>query len=126
MTDPKKAKGDKFERDLRDHFLARGWDADRTRAGYARDHGDIHLAVTPTGPRVIVQAKNHRRITLPEWLRQMAEQKHDAGAEHAVLVVKRSGIGDPGKSYAVMELDDLLALLRQAGYGSPTVEEAAS
>jgi hypothetical protein len=118
VTNPNKIKGDKFELALREHCRAAGFDADRTRAGYARDHGDIHLAAGVSGPRVIVQAKNHREMRLFEWLREVAEQRDAAGAEHGFVVVKRPRVGDPGRQYAVLELDWLLALLREAGYGA--------
>jgi hypothetical protein len=126
MAHPNKTKGDAYERAVRDHCQAAGFDADRTRAGYARDHGDIHLATSPVGPRVIVQAKNHARLCLSEWLQQLDEQVGESGARHGFLAVKRRGVGDPGKSYAVMELDALLVLLRQAGYGSPIPEEKSA
>lgn len=118
MSHPNKRKGDAFEIVLREHCRAAGFDADRTRAGYARDHGDLHLAATPAGPQVIGQAKNVRAINLAEFLRDTAEQRDAAGARHGFAVVKRRGVADPGRSYAVLELDWLLALLREAGYGS--------
>lgn len=123
MAHPNKRRGDAFEIAVREHCRDLGFDAERTRAGYARDHGDIHLAATATRPRVIAQVKNHARLALAEWLGETAEQTRESGAEHGFVVVKRRGVGDPGKSYAVMELDALLALLRQAGYASPTSEE---
>jgi hypothetical protein len=123
MSHPNKVKGDAFERALREHCRAAGFDADRTRAGYARDHGDLHLAATPAGPQVIGQAKNVRTIDLAGFLRDTAEQRDAAGARHGFAVVKRRGIADVGRSYAVLELDWLLALLREAGYGS-TPEDA--
>lgn len=118
VSHPNKAKGDAFERALREHCRAAGFDADRTRAGYARDHGDLHLDATPAGPRVIVQAKNVRAIDLSGFLADVAEQRDAAGAEYGFAVVKRRGVGDPGRSYAVLELDWLLDLLREAGYAA--------
>lgn len=116
MAHPNKRRGDAFEATVRDHARDHGFPwAERTRAGYARDHGDLHL--DPPSLGVIVQCKNHGRIELAGWLAQLAEQTADAGAEHGVLVVKRRGVADPGRSYAVMELDALLRLLRAAGYG---------
>ena len=119
MTDPNKAKGDAWERAVRDHARTHGFPwTERTRAGYARDHGDLHLV---PGPAVIAQAKNHARLCLPEWLRQLDEQVVDSGAEHGFLVLKRRGVGDPGKAFVVVELDAHLRLLRAAGYGEPIV-----
>ena len=122
MTNPNKVKGDAFERAVRDHVQANGFPwAEKTRAGYARDHGDLHLdpLAMAKGSGVIVQAKNHARLALPDWLRGLEQQVADSGAEHGVLVVKRRGVGDAGKSFAVMELDAMLRLLRAAGYGTP-------
>lgn len=117
MTSTQKAKGDRFESAVRDHCRTHGFPwTERTRAGYTRDHGDLHLV---PGPAVIVQAKNCRTWRLAEWVAELAEQQHAAGAEHGVLVVKRPGVGDPGRAYAVLELDALLRLLRAAGYGEP-------
>lgn len=117
MTSTQKAKGDAWERAVRDHCRDHGFPwTERTRAGYTRDHGDLHL--TP-GPGVIAQAKNHQRICLPEWLAQLDTQTVDAGADHGFLAVKRRGVADPGRAYAVLELDALLRLLRAAGYGEP-------
>jgi len=117
MTSTQKAKGDRFEAAVRDHCRDHGFPwTERTRAGYERDHGDLHL--TP-GPGAILQAKNCRTWRLAEWATELAEQQEASGAEHAALVVKRPRVGDPGKAYAVLELDALLRLLRAAGYGEP-------
>lgn len=122
MSNPSKVKGDAFERAVQDYLQANGFPwTEKTRAGYARDHGDLHLVPTRA---VIAQCKNHSRITLPEWLSQLDEQVADAGAAHGFLAVKRRGVGDPGRSYAVLELSALARLLREAGYGSP-LEEAS-
>ncbi len=118
MPNPKKTKGDAWERAVRDHARTHGFPwTERTRAGYARDHGDLHLV---PGPAVIAQAKNHARLCLSEWLEQLAHQVTDCGAEHGFLLVKRRGIGDPGQGYAVQTYDAHLRLLRAAGYGEPT------
>lgn len=115
MSNPNKIKGDAFERSVQDYLQANGFPwTEKTRAGYARDHGDLHLV---PGPAVIAQAKNVRAWRLPEWVDELAEQIVDAKADHGVLVVKRPRVADPGRSYAVMELSALVRLLREAGYG---------
>lgn len=123
---PNKRKGDVFERAIRDHCRAAGWDADRTRAGYERDYGDIHLAASVTGPAVILQAKNEKTINLAGYVRDTHEQRVAAGAEHGAAVVKRRGVGDPGQSYVITTLDDYLRLLEAAGYTSTVPEEGAA
>lgn len=124
MSNPNKRRGDAFELAVQDHLQANGFPwTEKTRAGYARDHGDLHLV---PGPAVIAQAKNFTRIRLPEWLAELAEQVEHADADHGFLVVKRRGVADPGRSYAVLELDSLIALLRAAGYGTAPDAPAAS
>ena len=117
MTNANKAKGDTFERSITNYLVARGIDAVRTRAGYERDYGDIHIrrADTSVWPSAILQAKNHRTWKLAEWVRGLARQVEEAKALHGALVVKRPGISAPGAQYVVMELDEWLSLLRAAG-----------
>jgi hypothetical protein len=111
MTNVQKVKGDVFERLVRDHAEARGFRAERTRAGYARDAGDVHLLTDAGRVLATLQAKNHRTWCLAEWLRELAEQRTEAKALHAALVIKRRGVADPGQSYVVLTLDNYLDLL---------------
>lgn len=116
MVHPNKRRGDRFEIAVREHCREAGFDADRTRAGYARDYGDIHLAATPAGPRLILQTKNVREPRWSEFVRETEEQREAAGAEHGAAVVKRRGVGDVGQSYVVQTLDEYLEMARRAGY----------
>lgn len=121
MTNANKNRGDVFERVIRDHLDLSGFAVRRTRAGYERDAGDLHVLVeTQYGwrPKVIVQAKNRAAMRFGEWLTGLVQQRDEAKASHGVLVVKRRGVGAAGRQYAVMELDDLIALLREAGYAN--------
>jgi hypothetical protein len=111
MTNPNKVKGDVFERAVRDHAEKRGLRAEKTRAGYARDAGDVHILADMGGVLATLQAKNHRTWCLPEWLRALTEQRTEAKAQTAALVIKRRGTGDPGQSYVVLPYDDYLDLL---------------
>ncbi|MBM4496211.1 hypothetical protein GS426_11240 [Rhodococcus hoagii] len=95
MSNPNKAKGDRAERAVRDYLRANGFPhCERTRAGYTRDAGDLHPA-----PGLTVQVKDRAQYAWPEWLRQLDEQRDEAKADHAVLVVKRRGLGDPGSGW---------------------------
>ena len=116
MTSANKRRGDRWELAVQDHAQANGFPwCEKTRAGYERDEGDLHLV---PGPSVIVQAKNHAAMRLPEWLRQLDEQLANSDAAHGFLAVKVRGVGDPGQCLAVMRIDAALALLREAGYGT--------
>lgn len=121
MSNPNKAKGDSFELAAQKYAQSHGFPwTEKTRAGYARDWADLHLE--PVGRAVIAQCKNHNRLTFPEWLVQLRSQVERAGARHGFLVVKRRGVSDPGRSLAVMELEQFLVLLREAGYGDEITE----
>lgn len=112
-----KRKGDRTEMAARDHYRATGFPGtERTRAGYTRDAGDLHLA-----PGVITQVKNCRKLQWTEWLAELDAQQREASADVAFLTVKRPSMGDTkvGQWLAVMPVDQLAALIRAAGYGTP-------
>lgn len=131
VTNASKAKGDAFELSITRYLVTRGIDAARTRAGYERDYGDIHIrrSATSAWPAVALQAKNHRAWKLAEWMRALPAQVAEAKALTGALVVKRPGVTDPGKQYVVVELDTYLELLDSAGLTeeapglAPTTEE---
>lgn len=119
MANPMKNKGDRYERDLTDWFRLDGFpDAKRTRAGYERDAGDIHLDPDPaTGARVICQAKDVKTAVWTEWLDGLAEQIDAARAEFGFIAWKRSRPGKSPLHLAVVPVEDMLWLLTAAGYG---------
>jgi hypothetical protein len=57
-------------------------------------------------------------MNLSGWLNDTVEQAKRLDDAVPVLVVKRAGKGEKalGDSYAVMRLEDLVELLRDAGY----------
>ncbi|MCK0516978.1 hypothetical protein [Williamsia sp. DF01-3] len=113
MAHPNKTKGDRAERAVRDYLRSNGFPrTERTRAGYTRDAGDLHPCQGLT-----VQVKDRAAYAWPEWFRQLREQRAEAKADHAVLVLKRRGLGDPGEWLAVMPLSEMTRLLKAAGYG---------
>lgn len=112
MTNHHKVAGDRFERAvthwLRSHGFAH---AERTRAGHARDWGDIHL--TPDRA-AILQCKAVREWRAAEWMRDLAEQIKNAGATHGAVIVKRRGTTNPGDAYVLTTLTAFTALLQAA------------
>lgn len=124
MVNPSKIKGDEFERDLRalasepEGALAEaGLTVERTRAGYERDHGDLHVLTADRQLLLTIQAKNRRERKWSEWLAATERQRIAARARFAALIVKRNGIGDVGRSYVISTVTgylDLLASLHQA------------
>ncbi|MBM4707864.1 hypothetical protein GS982_01690 [Rhodococcus hoagii] len=124
MPNKQKSRGDQFERDVRMLAVMNGFPgAQRTRAGYQRDAGDIHLDPgVGLSPGVIVQCKWVQSPNWSEWDRQLAEQKDESGAEVALIAMKRSRPGKSPLLFAVMPLEDTFTLLRRAGYGTPLEE----
>jgi hypothetical protein len=93
---------------LRDHGFPY---AERRALNGQYDKGDI----TGTGP-LVWECKNHKTLALSEWIQETEQERVNADAEFGVLVVKRRGVFDAGQSYAVMPLEAIVRLLKQAGY----------
>lgn len=118
MTNASKRKGDEFEwalvalgEDPNGSLAAVGLTVERTRAGYERDEGDL-LVLTPDRQRLAtLQAKNRRERKWSEWLAATETQMVTARARYSALVVKRNGIGDAGRSYAITTTREHLRLL---------------
>lgn len=65
------------------------------------------------------EIKNHKKYAIGAWLRELAIEKKNAKADHAFLIVKPNGVGveNAGKWWAIMYGEDLVNLVREAGYG---------
>ena len=75
------------------------------------DKGDV----TGTGP-LVWECKNHKELALSEWLRETEQERINAAADYGILVAKRRGVWDAGQQYAVLPLEAMVRLLKQAGY----------
>ena len=76
------------------------------------DKGDI----TGTDPRLVWECKNQKILNFSTWLHEAETERVNAGAELGIVVAKRRGYGNPSDQYAVLRLEDLLTLLKKAGY----------
>jgi hypothetical protein len=85
--------------------------AERRALHGALDKGDV----TGTGP-LVWECKNHKELALSEWLRETEVERVNANADFGIVVAKRRGVWDAGQSYAVVTLDAMVRLLKQAGY----------
>lgn len=75
------------------------------------DRGDIAGI-----PNVVIEVKNHQRMTLAEWLAELdAEIKNDK-AETGIVIHKRKGTTNVNDWYATMPARLWLELIRKAGY----------
>lgn len=120
MGNRHKAKGTTFETLIKNYLVSKEFkDARRAVLEGAEDKGDIHgIRHEETLRNVCIQCKNDKSFNFSGWLNDTVEQAGRLNDAVPVLVVKRKGKGDKavGDSYAVMRLDDLVALLQEAGY----------
>ena len=120
MANPAKQKGTSFETLIKDFLNSNGFpNAHRTALKSGADTGDINgIRHCSSDKQVTVQCKNQKAHNLSGWLNDTVEQAARLGDALPVLVVKRAGKGKAavGDSYAVMRLDDLISLLKEAGF----------
>jgi len=121
MGNTHKAKGTAFETLVVKFLRGRGFNKayrPATKGGY--DTGDIN-GVTSSRRQAVFQCKNQRKFALSEWLDATVEQanQEEVGRNALpILVVKRPGVGEKslGDTYAILRLEDLSSLLKEAGY----------
>lgn len=113
MTHPNARKGRdaelKVARFMADHGFP--YAEPTRRSGWADDRGDIDGC-----PGLTVEVKAERRIDLPQYLRELADEMENAGTGHGVVVVKKRGTTNPADWYAVMSFGEWCALAKEAGW----------
>ena len=67
-------------------------------------------------PGVVIEVKDHAKITLSEWLKELEQEMANAEADTGVVVAKKRGTLDVGEWYAVMPVHVWVSLLKAAGY----------
>lgn len=121
MGNRMKAKGTSFEtlivRYLRERSFRKSY-RPATKGEY--DTGDINGIASPRR-QAIIQCKNQKKFDLSGWLNaavSQAQQEEVGGNALPILVVKRPGVGEKslGETYAIMRLEDITSLLKEAGY----------
>jgi hypothetical protein len=89
-------KGATYENAVVNWLKANGWPfAERRIAGMSDDRGDILL------PGVVVECKNRKSIDLAGFVDQLEDEIATSGAPTGLCVVKRAGVADVGRHYAV-------------------------
>ena len=89
--------------------------AERRALAGINDLGDI------TGtPCLVWEVKNQKKYNIPEWLRETEIERNNADADYGVLVVKPNGVGltKAGEFWAIMPVQFIVDLLREAGFGN--------
>ena len=111
MTSPQKAKGSRAELAVARYLQEAGWPyAERSRAGWTDDRGDIDGI-----PGVVVEVKDCKRHDLSGWLGELEVETANARAVTGVLVVKRRLHTNPADWYAITRLGDWAAMAKDAG-----------
>lgn len=112
MPSKGKAKGSAFEREIVTFLREQGWvGAERTRAGWQDDRGDIDGVVGVTW-----ECKNRRSMDLAEWVDELVVEMRNGNNSVGAVVHKRRGVTDPGQYYASMPLSVFVQLLKEANY----------
>ena len=86
--------------------------------GFGEDLGDI------TGiPALCMEVKNHKAYHIPAWIKETETERINAKADFGILVVKPVGVGltsdKVGQWWGIMPMQQMMDLLRDAGYGDP-------
>jgi len=97
VSNPRKAKGSSAERDVVNWLKKWFPYAERRIAGAHLDKGDI---AGVNG--VVIEVKNHRRIDLSAWIKELEIEIKNDKAWTGVVLHKRMGKGDVGEWYATM------------------------
>ena len=110
-----RAKGTRWESKIVDYLRGNGFPhAERRALNGTHDLGDI------TGiPGVVIEAKDQARHSFAEWLDEATAEAANDKADVGVVWAHRRGQGSPGAAYVVMTGQQLVWLLREAGYGTP-------
>ena len=111
-----KAKGTSAETAVVKYLIDNGFPhAERRALTGAVDLGDI------TGtPCLAWEVKNHKTYKIPAWLKETELETKNARADFGVLIVKPNGVGvtNTANWWAIMSLEQITNLLREAGYGT--------
>ena len=100
-------------------YLAQALEDDRIDRRVKRgsaDRGDIG-GLRIHGQRLVVEVKDVAKTDLPGWTREAHVEACNDDALVGVVVAKRRGTTDPGQYWAMMTLDDLLALITGQRHG---------
>jgi hypothetical protein len=98
---------------------AKGTAAETAVVRYLQDNGFIHAerralhGINDKGditgiPGVVIEVKNHAKLTLAEWVKELQQEMVNANADFGFVVAKKKGTTNPAEWYAVMPLEILL------------------
>ena len=111
MTNPQKAKGSAYEREIVAYLQANGFpNAQRLYgAGRQDDRGDITIGGRDAG-LLVIEAKNHKTLDFAGWLGEAERERQNAGATYGFVVAKRR-LQPVSQSYALTTLEQLCSII---------------
>ena len=106
------AKGTSFETFIVNYLIQFYPHVERRTLHGVNDKGDI----AGTDPRLVWECKNQKVLNFSTWLHEAQVERDNANAELGIVVAKRRSYGNPADQYAVLRLEDLITILKKAGY----------
>jgi hypothetical protein len=79
-------------------------------------HGTLDRGDIAGIPCVVIEVKNHARMELSQWLKELEVEIANDKAESGVVIHKKKGTTDVGEWYATMPVKVWHKLIHGAGY----------
>lgn len=95
-------------------YLGETWSTvERRVLSGKNDKGDIAGI-----PKIVIEVKNQKSYKFSEWLKETEIERVNAEADYGILIVKPNGVGVSKVEnwWSVLPLEDLVSLLKKAGY----------
>ncbi|MEV4939606.1 hypothetical protein [Streptomyces zaomyceticus] len=118
MSNAAKAKGTRYESEIRDFLNANGFTVRRVVQMGRADQGDLHGY-----PLHIIEAKSVKSIDLPAFVRQADREAVNAGESFGVCFVKKVR-GSTGEGYAVRSIATDIRLVRRLQVMEEALQDA--
>lgn len=79
----------------------------------SKDKGDIANVFTSQGGRIAVECKDRGgQFYAAEWVGEAEAERINDEALAGIVIAKRKGVTDPMKQWCLMEVSELVALIR--------------
>ena len=79
-------------------------------------HGNLDKGDITGCGSIVFEVKDHAKITLSAWLKELEEEMVNANAGTGAVIAKRRGTTKVKDWYAIMPVCQLVDLLKEAGY----------
>jgi hypothetical protein len=110
-----KAAGARFERVTADGLAEALEDTriDRKVKTGSKDKGDIANVRHPNGAKIVIECKDRGgQFYAAEWVGEAEAERINDEALAGIVIAKRKGVTDPMRQWCLMEVSELVALLR--------------